>query len=48
MIEEFTDEEARFRLDACLRKMLGKELTPEEQEVIRDVRRRNGWDGPSK
>lgn len=36
-----------FRLDACLRKMLGKELSPEEWEVIRDVNRIQGWDRDS-
>jgi hypothetical protein len=33
-----------FRLDACLRKALGKKLSPEEWEVIREVNRIQGWD----
>jgi hypothetical protein len=44
MSDFFTGEEAKFRLDACLKKALGKELTDAEREVIRDVNRRNGWD----
>lgn len=35
-----------FRLDACLRKALGKELSPEEWEVVREVNRIQGWDKP--
>jgi len=37
-----------FRLNACIKKMLGKPLTSEEWNVIRDVNRRNGWDKPEK
>ena len=41
-----TEEQIAFRRDAMLKKMLGKSLTEEEAEVIRDVSRRNGWDKP--
>lgn len=40
-------EDPRFRLDACLKKMLGKPLTEAEREVIRDVNRIQGWDRDS-
>lgn len=42
--DTFSPEESRFRLDACLKKMLGKPLTAAEREVVADVNKRNGWD----
>lgn len=47
-LDEFSPEEARFRLDACLKKVLGKPLSAKERDVIADVNRRNGWDKPEK
>jgi hypothetical protein len=47
MSEFFSDEEARFRMEACLKKILGKPLSEVEREVVRDVNRRNGWDRDS-
>lgn len=43
-----TNEDPMFRLDACPKKMLGKPLTEEEREVIREVNRIQGWDRPER
>lgn len=47
-LETLPPDVASFRMDACLKKVLGMPLAPEEQEVIADVRRRNGWDNDAK
>lgn len=35
--DEYPPEVADFRRDACLKKMLGVPLTPEEQAVVEEV-----------
>lgn len=41
---DLTPDPGHFRLNACLKKVLGKHLTAEEAEAVRDVNRRQGWD----
>jgi hypothetical protein len=36
-----------FRMNACLKKALGKPLTPEELQVVREVNHIQGWDRDS-